>query len=802
MIPKKKQLDVKHDGLLQIASGLSRKETHWKNQEITWSEFLAKLSTTTRTRETLAKFKNMKKDEQSEIKDVGGFVGGMLKGGRRKAGQVAWRSMLTLDADFAPVDLWETIELLFGNAITLYSTHSHTPDKPRVRLVAPLARKVTADEYKALGRFIAAEIGIDIFDDTTYEPERLMYWPSTSADGDYTFEFMDGPWLDPDDVLGRHAEWQDASTWPESSRAIKTRESHAEKQGDPREKPGIIGAFCRSYTIPEAIDMFLPDVYTLCDVPNRYTYTAGTAAAGVVVYDGELFAFSHHGTDPAGGRLCNAFDLVRIHKFEYQDEDVKADTPVNKLPSYKAMMDWALKDEAIKIELAETRAAEAKDDFGEEMTEEEDKSWKADLAHTDSGGLQQTIHNVVLVLRNDRRVKGCIGYDEFTRRIVLMHSSPWRKVEGISPWVDADDSGLRYYLERVYGLKSREKIQDGTAQVMQENAFHPIRNYLDGIMWDGVPRLDTMLIDYLGAEDTNYVRSAARKWLTAGVARVRDPGCKFDHMLILIGAQGVGKSQFYFRLAKRPSWFSDSLSKFDNTKDSMEQLAGKWVVELGELSVMKKSDVEHVKVFLTKQEDSYRPSYGRRLETFPRQCIFGGTTNRDDFLQDATGNRRFWPVPVTDASRMWAEMTPAIVDQLWAEADVAYTLGEDLYLTGDAAIEAAENQEQFIELGGKIGVADEFLNRLLPENWADMNIKDKCSWLNGYDFDGPDRGVMRRDSISGVELYVECFNGKVDDYKKLDAYEMTDIMRKLGWERQKKEIRIKDYGKQRVFCRQ
>ena len=208
---------------------------------------------------------------------------------------------------------------------------------------------------------------------------------------------------------------------------------------------------------------------------------------------------------------------------------------------------------------------------------------------------------------------------------------------------------------------------------MQENAYHPVREYLDALVWDGKTRLDTLLSYFLGAEDNAYIRSAGRKWMIASIARIRDPGCKFDHMLILIGAQGVGKSQFFNRIARHQAWFSDSMSKFDNSKEAMEQLAGKWIIEIGELSVMKRSEVESIKTFLTKQDDSYRPSYGRRLETFPRQCVFGGTTNRDDFLQDATGNRRFWPVPITDTKRMWGELTPEIVDQLWAEADAAYS---------------------------------------------------------------------------------------------------------------------------------
>ena len=792
---------IKHDGQVWIATGQNRKSTQWRNLELHWSELLNKLCFTTRTRETYTEYKKMSKDAQADVKDVGGFVGGMLKSGRRKTGSVAWRSLLTLDADFAPVALWNTVEMLFGNAIALYSTHSHNPETPRLRLVAPFSRPVQPDEYKAISRFLAAEIGIDFFDDSTFEAERLMYWPSTSIDGEYVFKYLDGPWIDPDRILQTHPYWSDTSTWPESSRTKRTREKHAEKQGDPRTKPGAIGAFCRTYSITSAIEKYLPDVYVACDMANRYTFKNGTTAAGLVVYDDDLFAYSYHGTDPAGGQLCNAFDLVRIHKFNQLDEDSKFDTPVNRLPSYKAMLDWAVQDEAVRIELASSKLNDAQVDFNAPQGEKEgetDNTWKAKLSYNERGGLQPTIHNAVMILRNDPALKTCPGYDEFTRRAMLRNSPPWRVTKEPTQWIDTDDAGLRHYLERVYGLKGRENIQDALELVIHENKYHPIREYLDSIKWDGIRRLDTLLIDYLGAEDMPYTREVTRKWMVAGTARIRNPGCKFDNMLILVGSQGLGKSQFISRLAVHPSWFTDSMSQFDNSKESMEQLVGKWLVEVGELSVMKRAEVEHVKVFLTKQDDSYRPSYGRRQETFQRQCIFAGTTNRDDFLQDATGNRRFWPVEVTDASRMWKHLSPDVIDQLWAEADMYRASGEELYLANDINQTAMDQQNRYTELGGKMGVAEDFLARKLPANWDDRTIKEKLEWLNGYSFDTAE-GVAPRTKISGVELYVECFNGRIENYRKLDAYEMSDILRRLGWKKAQGFIHRNDYGKQRYF---
>lgn len=806
-----KTTEPQHDGSLQVAVGKSRREMHWKNVTMMWSELVAKLLVTTRTRETVAQYKRMSKDEQGDHKDVGGFVGGLLKSGRRKSGSVAWRSMLTLDADYADAEFIPTIETLFGNAAVVYSTHSHTPDNYRLRLVAPLLRQVTPDEYKAISRFTAAEIGIDVFDDSTYEPERLMYWPSTASDGEFLSQFIDGPWLDPDAILRRHPDWQDVSTWPESSRATKIREKHAEKQGDPREKPGVVGAFCRTYSVTAAIKEFLPEIYTPCDQPLRYTYTAGTGTAGVVIYDNDLFAFSHHGTDPAGGQLCNAFDLVRLHKFGIRDDDAAPDTAINKLPSYQAMTAWAVKLDAVRVELANTRAAEAADDFeaAEELAEidkeakqEKPDAWKSKLQYGDRGGLQQSINNAMTCLRHDPKLKGVVAENMFTRRRVMVKSSPWREVTKPDLWRDSDDSTLRWYLERNYGLTKREAIADALSTVAMENAYHPVRQYLDRLTWDGTDRIDTLLIDYCGADDTPYVRAVSRKWILAAVSRIREPGCKFDEMLVLVGGQGMGKSTFFSRLAKRAEWFSDSITRIEGTKETMEQLSGKWIIEMGEMTGMKKAETEAVKAFLSKNEDSYRPAFARYVDNFPRQCVFGGTSNRDDFLQDPTGGRRWWPVNVKDMRRMWAEMTPEVVDQIWAEADAAYSLGEALTLPKEVQREASETQERFTELGGKAGVAEEFLDRLVPTDWYKWDIDAKLEYLSGTSFEDPTARTMKRDLVSGIELFVECFNGRIEEYTKMRAYEMTDIFLQLGWKRSKSSPCLKGYGKQRAFVRQ
>ncbi len=365
---EKPNLKIRHDGSLTIAVGRSRKETDWKNREMLWSDLVDRLSRTNRTGETYAEYKKLPKAQQGQIKDVGGFIGGTLKGGRRKADAVVWRQVITLDIDYAKGDIWASVETMLGCACVMYSTHAHSPTTPRLRLVIPLIRPITPDEYPAVARRIAADLGIDFFDDTTYEPHRLMYWPSTSSDGEYVFKLADETWLDPDTVLARYPDWKDTSYWPESSRVQQARQKLADKQGDPLAKPGVVGAFCRTYTIQDAIDTFLSDVYGPAG-DGRYTFLPGSTAGGLVVYDGDTFAYSHHGTDPVSGRLVNAFDLVRLHKFKELDDEVEPGTPTVKLSSFTAMLEFAEDDEHVQETKRQERLAAAEADFqGKEVS--------------------------------------------------------------------------------------------------------------------------------------------------------------------------------------------------------------------------------------------------------------------------------------------------------------------------------------------------------------------------------------------------------------------------------------------------
>ena len=778
---------------MKIAYGTSRTAAKWKNSEITWEDFCKRVSQTLYTAETAAEFRSLPKAQQDAIKDIGGFVGGHLKDGRRKKNHVLCRSMLTLDMDDATPETVETIQTLYDFQCCLYSTHKHTPQFPRLRLCVPLSREVTEEEYPAVARMLASEIGMDLFDDTTYEPHRLMYWPSTSRGAEFVFANIEGTLLNPDEYLAKYADWHDVSSYPVSSRQAEAIQRAAKEQQDPLTKEGVVGAFCKAYAITDAIDTFLSDVYAPSAVSGRYDYIPADSSAGVVIYD-DTFAYSHHATDPASGRLMNAFDVVRLHKFGAEDEK----------KSYQKMTDFALQDAKVKAVLAEERRKQAAAEFTE-ILEPDDLSpapardWENELEYDRTGNLKPSLDNLVRIVRNDPLLQS-IAFNKHRDGIDARGRLPWTQMK--TGWNDTDYASLKVYLNKRYGIYTPTKTKDAVTAVAAERAYHPIQEYLEHLPdWDGVARVDTLLIDYFGAEDSPYTRAVMRKTLIAAVARIYRPGTKFDSVLILNGPQGIGKSTFFYKLAG--DWFSDSLSITDmKDKSGPEKLQGYWILELGELAGMRKTDVEIVKSFLSRVDDKYRASYGVSVESHPRQCVIVGSTNAENgFLRDITGNRRFWPVRMTGNSvkKAW-QMTTEDVQQIWAETLVYYRTGEKLYLEGGEAKAAALEQANALETDEREGLVRAYLETPLPENWEELSLYERRNYLNGGEFDGKAAGVQQRETVCNMEIWCECFERDMASMKAADSYVIAALISKIGgWEKDDKRIRMALYGQQRVY---
>ena len=822
---------------MKIAVAGSRLSRKWKTEEWYWDQLVDRLREPARTGETMAEYQAMTRDEKTMKKDVGGFVGGAIMGGRRVAGAVTERSLITLDADFAlPGDVG-SFACVFDNVrCCVYSTHSHTPEHPKLRWILPLKRAVSAEEYVAVARKVADDMfGIERMDPLTYQPERLMFWPSCSDDAEYVFYAQDGAPIDPDAVLREYGPgdaWRQAWRWPVSSREGEVVQREQKTQADPLAKPGIVGAFCRTYTVQEAIDAFgLP--YERADgvAGERYTYTRGSTAAGAVVYGDGRWLYSNHATDPAGGQLCNAWDLVRIHKFGGLDEGSQA-TDATRLPSYKAMCELAGSDPAVRGTVIDSQfgdlgtIAPVSDVTTEDNTVvrgagdtddvAEDDSWK-DALTTDrkTGMIDPTLNNACVILEQSPAFRGKLAFCKMGDQIYVTGPMPWedelpeagseereRELMG-EDWAPSGSDGKEYHGPphidgrvwteqdsiQMYRLFERWKYPAGQRRngaldnalllSASKNSFSPIEHYLKGLRWDGVERLDTMLIRWMGAEDCELNRAVTRLWMMGAVDRVMRPGCQFDSILVFKGEQGIGKTRMMRALVG--SYYNSSLPATSASKENAEQLQGSWVIDLGELDSIKKSSITAFKNFITQTDDKYRKAYAVDVKRYPRQCVFFGTTNEDSFLRDATGERRFWVVPCAGQKGMnkpgLKGTLPGFndeVEQIWAEAVAKWRqrmfecrrgaeplerIDAKLYLTDP------ELEREMEERLSKYKLADPdrdeietYLEKKLPDNWEQMTEEQRSDFEAGcLPVDGTKRNYTRRE-VTLKELRVNVFH--------------------------------------------
>lgn len=763
---------IKHDKELHIATANSRDASRWRNITITLSELVERLAHTTRTGESVDEYMALPKSEQDNIKDVGGFVGGVLKGGKRGKGNVANRQVLTLDADFAKPDMVEKIKAALGDvAYTVYSTHKHKPESPRLRLVVYPDRPLHADEYQACMRAIAGKVGVDAIDDTTYDVNRLMYWPSSPRDGEFVFMHNDQPMFSVDEMLAEYGPedaWKDTTLWPRSSRETRDLERMLKKQADPLTKGGAVGAFCRVVSIYDAIETILGESVYRKETTDRYTYAEGSTTKGLVVYDGK-FAYSNHGTDPIHGHTCNAFDLVRLHKFGHLDDDAAHGTNSTKLPSYKEMIEFARAMPEVKRELVESKLEIDADEFdifaddGESISEDHDISeWVGKLQTTDDGDIKTTFVNALMIVENDPRLNERMRLNEMSMVV--------EKTDTTEMWRAVDSYAVREYIGKRYKADFPElKVEQAIERCAWKNRYHPVRDYLKTLEWDGVERLDKLFVNYLGAVDNAYTRQAASCTLLAGVSRVFEPGTKFDTVPVLGGAQGIGKSTF-IRVLCGDEWFGE-LSSFD-PKIAMEEINGKWLVEITELGATSKSDLEHQKAFLSGTATTVRMAYAKHATQFKRQCVFIGTTNQHEYLKDSTGNRRWWPITCAqreiDMDKLRGE-----VDQIWAEAVERYIMGESLLMDDDAAAIAKVEQEDKREAEPWEGIIAAWLAEDAHEDRYEMN----------GGFAGDSGPLKKRDRVCVMEIWEDCL-GMRGDPKPVDRRRIGHILDAMpDWEK-------------------
>ena len=789
---------------ISIYTAGSRNSTRWNNHSTTWSAFVGRLKEPLRSSETLAEYFALPKDRQTELKDAGGFVGGSFAGSNREKSSVTGRDLITLDLDRCQPGETEIILAKIERAkiaCCVYSTRSHTPEKPRLRLVFLLKETVAPDMYEPLSRWLAQKTGIiGNCDPTTFQVTRLMFNPTCCRDSEYVYRVFDYPMVDGMAILSSF-DWKDATKWPLTPDERVHHIKSAKTQQDPTTKEGLVGVFCRTYDVPAAIDKFLKGVYEKCG-EDRYTYVAGSTTGGAVLYENGKFLYSHHATDPCRDRLVNAFDLVRIHLYGKFDSQEENDSPDKKSASWKAFANALTFDEKVQASLIEEMATRTTEAFPE--TEDLGK-WKPSPQEWESldrdghNKLKATIFNYQFILEHDPRLRGKIANDVFSGNMVARNGMFWDKgVQKTRGWSDDDDAQLSLYFEHTFFIKNESNMTRALAVVAYNNQFNPVEEYLKSLVWDGTPRIDDLLHTYLGAERNAYTRDVMRACLTGAVGRAVIGGTKWDYTLILVGAQGIGKSTFLQMLGKE--WFSDSLQSFDG-KDAAELIQGVWINELPELAAFSKSEVNKIKQFLTKTHDLYRPAYARRVEKRPRRCVFFGSTNDDEFLKDATGDRRYWPVDL-DANKAElpiSALTSEVVDQIWAEAYQLWKNKEvDPYLTGESAELALKAQEAHKLYDEWDGVIRRYLETPVPSDWPTRSLKDRRLVLDGI-FNGPTDSKINQVCIN--EIWCEAFGKSSVDLDQTGRRRIAAVMRNVSdWETCR-TIRTSYSGRQKGYKR-
>ena len=723
-------------------------------------------------------------ENPADHKECGNYLLGTLRGGRRTKNTIVSRSAVQLDADRATEETWDAISDL-GALGLVHTTFSSAPDDLRLRAVLPLDREVTPDEYVHIVAVLIDRLGKDAFDPGSLQPERYMFRPAVADEhrGWYRYEVLDGPEISADDLLADFTE--DLSTLP-APRPSKNKR-------DPREIDGTIGAFNRAYSIAEAVEQFGIPYEPAGE--GRWHLVGARAGAGIHEVTPDL-VYSHHAGDPAYGQTLSAFDLVRVHLYGILDEDAKPGTPINKLPSTTAALERLANDPKVVGEIVGDDFATIPDaDPDDPTAPAPTRAWIMDLVRNPrSGEVRDVVGNWDLISENDPVFRG-LFWDELDLSVKTDRDLPWRSIERGEIFTATDRAALALHIERSYGIRPGRMLLDDLVNVVaNRRPVNPVREYLEGLEWDGVPRLEESLP---GVRPTEYTRLVARKCLTAAVARIFEPGIKWDYSLIIYGAEGRGKTFWVDRMAK--GW-NAALGDI-HSKDTLLTLQRSWIVTSDEGFSMKKSDADSLKEFLTRTTDVFRLPYEREVMAYPRHCVIWGTTNDPTFLRRQEGNRRYLIVHSEDRVDFGA-LTDDYVDQVWAEAVALYRAGEELFLDEEGSAIAAAAREAYIEEDSLTGIIQEWLDQPVPENWDEMGAEERSLWrMESADGIGP-KGTRKITQTCSTQIWVECLGRPIGDRRRADLLDIASSLRALpGWRPVPGRTRVPIYGPQQVYER-
>ncbi len=763
-----------------FALGLKRTSTATKQYQWDWGQIVERLSNAQITSETARQYAEMSKSQRVETKDVGFFIGGLCE--KRK---VVCRRLLVLDIDEADDNsLSELRDWLRGKSYIIHSTHSSTIDNPRYRVVAPLTRTVLADEYGGIMRVLHEKFNLPL-DVSTFDFNRIMFLPSVPKDVPYFFESADGEELDVDNILALSDDWTNLSSVDVPDKV---------RVQDPKYKGGLVGAFCAKVSIREAIETYLTDVWRK-ESSGRYTLIGATTCGGGVIYE-DKYLYSNHSSDPYLGHCHNAYDAVRLYKFG----DGK-------------------QGEAGMAALCESLGIKADSGKAHRLTVDsmEDEDAKAILNERldvdKNGNLVKSLRNAELILQFDPNVRGIFAYDLFSEMPVLKKTPSWRNfdvrtesedcknIQTYDEMTDIDESYLRLYFEEKYNFDARSVLVDALNITEHKNAFHPVRDYLNSLEWDGVPRLERIFVDCFGVEDSLYAREVGLKFFVGAVRRVFIPASKMDYIPVLVSEEGLGKSKFVRRMAKL--WGSDTFYTFNGSKEAYEQLRGVWIMEIPELNGVQSKSANGRKAFVTKGEDRYRSAYLKYTKTYKRQCVFIASSNDVIFLDDPSEDgRRWWGLMCNKDQIKISVHDDAfleLVDQYWAEA-VHYFLQGILPVLSEAAEAEARSLRQThkaedVELGALV----EYLEMPVPEDWYERSVFErKQYWQNPRTM----WSGKKRDYICTPEVAREFYEYERGDLgvkvgrKVSDAIRRTELFVQTGQKR-----RFGEYGSSLAWVR-
>ena len=813
----------------KITSFKSSKSPTGVPYQLTAKQFYLTMKTEfVRTAETVEEYKKYDRATRGKIKDKGGYIFGETKNNQRTKGAIINRSMITLDLDYCDCEICEVLEEKAKTELQFpfmyYTTHSHTPERPRLRLIVPLAESISPEIYPLVSMEIASRIGEENFDATTYEPNRIMYFPTCPLDGEYKCELLneDLPFANADELVVGCLDKKDIRTWqrPHYIEGLKIKEIQDGYKDSTKTKFRVVNCFNKAYSIDKAINEFLSNVYKF-EGGDRYTYIKGESKGGLVILNNQ-YAYSHHGTDPANGRLLDAFRIVQIHKFGV-DEISNPEVPTDKVSSFKAMCDWItatvpqiLNSDPKRLETV-AKAKAKQENLLAVINNKDDRDifevvqnkvydltivpeWNSLLHFTKNGDVAKTIDNIITIVQHDPRLQELFFYDVIKQDICFLRAPYWDENIKVGTGLrDLDMSFIRNIISGApFFIGGETAIYDAIKTDAYSRRKNFIKEFLEDLPeWDGVPRFEDLFVNLFGVVSSGFVREASKKWLTALVARIYQPGVKFDYVITLIGAVGTGKSTFGKSLVA-PQWdgdmehiedeeyyFTDTEIDLKNQRDTIDALRGMCVVELAEFDkFFRKYDKASLKAFLTKTQDRFIERYGKRTQNVPRSFVMLATSNTHTPIKDPEDERRFLPFYCTlkkhDAKifdlTVWNK---EIRDQVLAEAKHYYKEGYKF-----SAPFTMSQQKEWESLLTRASIASEesdfvfdYVTKKFPANYCKTTDLEEMKSLAGKNY-GNYRTEFCLEEIYTITMGKE----KNEAIPFIVRQQMIDALRVLGFE--------------------